>query len=94
MSAFKVCVEVDPDNGGEPEPQVRSFTQTVGDGTTTAFTVNHGLGTADVVYSVRNLATGEVDTYDVSGVAGTNTLALNFAVAPALNGARVTVLAV
>ena len=93
--AFKVCIEVDTDNGTEPPvPAVRSYTQTVGDGTSTAFNLAHGLGTADVVYSVRNLATNEVDTYDVTGVASATGLALNFASAPAANGARVTVLAV
>ncbi|HEX5705631.1 MAG TPA: hypothetical protein VFX97_20700 [Pyrinomonadaceae bacterium] len=91
----KICIEIDPeDSTNPPAPAVRSYTQTIGNGTQTSFNIAHGLNTADVVYSVRNLATGEVDTYDVSGTASVSGLALNFASAPAANGARVTVLAV
>lgn len=90
----KICIEIDPEDTNPPVPAVRSYTQTIGNGAQTSFNVAHGLGTADVVYSVRNLATGEVDTYDVTGVATVNGLALTFAAAPANNGARVTVLAV
>jgi hypothetical protein len=89
----KVCVEIDPENGnGEPTP-VESYVQTIGDGTSTSFTINHGLGTSDLLYSVRNLSTGELDSYDVTlNASNPNSLVLTFASAPAANGARVVLL--
>lgn len=87
----KVCVELSDDNGGE-HPGIRTYSQVVGDGSSTAFTVNHGFGNADVLYSVRNLSTGEVDSYDVAGVSQPNTLSLTFGSPVGVGAARVTVL--
>jgi hypothetical protein len=88
----KVCVEFDAGNGECPEPGIRTYSQTIGDGSSTVFTIPHGFGSADVLYAVRDLATNEVDSYDVSGVSQPNVLTLTFGSPVAVGGARVTVL--
>ena len=88
----KVCVEFDAGNGGEPVPAIRTFSQVIGDGTSTSYAVTHGFSNADVLYTVRNLATGEVDVYDVAGTSQPDVLTLSFAAPLPVNSARVTVL--
>lgn len=89
----KVCVEFTEGDGEDPQSPVKSYVATIGDGTNTSYTVTHGLGTADVVYSLRNLTTGEVDTYDAAVTASANALGLTFATAPAASSVRVVVIA-
>lgn len=90
----KVCVEFDPDNGGEPAPAARFYSQTIGDGTALNYTVTHGFGTSDVLVSVRNVSTGELDAAPVAvNASDPDRVTLRFETAPAASGARVTVLA-
>lgn len=88
----KVCVEF-TENGDDPTPDAsfRSYTATIGDGTATSYTVTHGLNTQDVLYSLRNLATGELDAYDATVTAAANALSIVFAAAPAAGSVRVVV---
>lgn len=90
----KVCVEFTEGDGDTPAPVVKSYAATIGDGTSTSYTVTHGLGTPDVVYSLRNLTTGEIDAYDVVATSAAGSLGLVFAAPPAAGSVRVAVLAV
>jgi hypothetical protein len=68
----------------------RKFSSTIGDGSTTAITVTHNLGTRDVVVSVRDVATNSGAFVD--WVANTtNQVTITFLNAPASNSFRVTV---
>lgn len=93
----KVCVEFTEDGTGpgpNPDPSFRTYTATIGDGTATSYTVTHGLGTRDVLYSLRNLSSGELDAYDVAVTTTTdNALSLVFATPPAAGSVRVMVAA-
>lgn len=63
---------------------------TIGDGTTTTYTITHNLGSTDVQVTVRLLSTGEQVFCD-NTAATANTATVVFAVAPALNTYRVIV---
>lgn len=90
----KVCVEFEPDSPDEPTQGARFYSTTVGDGTSTTLSVPHNLNASDVLYTLRDLATGELDAYDVSvNTSDPNTLRLNFATAPAANSVRVWLVA-
>lgn len=69
----------------------RKYAGTVGDGTSTAITVTHNLGTRDVVVSVHDAATFDEVRPDINK-ATTNTVVLTFATAPASNSYRVVVI--
>jgi len=70
---------------------VTAYTDTIGDGTATSFTVTHGLGTRDVVVVVRNAAS-PYEVIDVRWEAtATGTVTLDFSAAPGLNSTRVAV---
>ncbi|MCX8559758.1 hypothetical protein OS122_02445 [Mycolicibacterium mucogenicum] len=69
---------------------VRKYATTIGDGSTTAFTVTHGLGTRDVMVMVYNASTFEVVDADIVN-STTTTVTVTFAVAPASNAYRVVV---
>lgn len=70
----------------------RKYSTTIGDGTTTSFTVTHGLGTQDVLMQVRQAGTpfGEVEC-DMSATT-TTTVTVAFGSAPASGAYRVTVI--
>ena len=69
---------------------VRKYAVTIGDGSTTAFTITHNLGTLDIQVVVREVSTGaKVETDDVA--ATTNTATVTFATAPTTNQFRVMV---
>jgi hypothetical protein len=87
----KFCVEFEPGNGGEPTESFRTYTATVGDGSSLTYNLTHGLGTSDVFYSLRNVATGELDGYDVQVSSQENSVQLTFATPPAPNSVRVLV---
>lgn len=74
---------------------VGKYAVTIGDGTTTTFTINHALGTADVHVQVRDLGTGVAAYmgYTVPGGASPSTsqLSLAFPTAPTANQYRVVV---
>lgn len=63
--------------------------QTIGDGTTTSFTITHSLG-ADVVVTVRDAATGEVVLCGVT--ISNNAVTVEFVSAPAADAYRVVVI--
>lgn len=67
------------------------YAVSIGDGSTTAYTVTHGLGTLDVHVTIYNNSTGEVVEADVVN-ASTTTVTITFASAPATNAYRVTVI--
>lgn len=93
----KVCVEFtesDGENPPVPAPQFRTYAATIGDGTSLTYALTHDLGTADVLYSLRNLTTGVLDGDDVTVISQPNTLGLTFAAAPATGSIRVVVGAV
>lgn len=68
----------------------RKFSANVGDGSATSIAVSHGLGTKDVVVTLREVASDAGVLTDWTAT-DTNTVTLAFAVAPASNAYRVTV---
>jgi hypothetical protein len=67
------------------------FSQDIGDGSTTAIVVTHGLGTRDVHVAIYDKSTNaEIETDVVH--TSTTTITLNFAVAPTTNAYRVVVI--
>ena len=68
----------------------RKAAATIGDGSTTAFTVTHSLNTTDVVVFVREVSTGAQVLADVA-VVTVNTVSVTFATAPSAGQYRVFV---
>jgi hypothetical protein len=92
----KVCVEFTEGdgNGGPTAPGARFYSATIGDGTSLNYTVTHGFGTRDVLVSLRNIVTGELDGYDASVSAnGDNSVSVTFVTAPATGSVRVLAVA-
>jgi hypothetical protein len=78
-----------------PSPNARVFTRTLGDGLNTVFTVAHGLGSSDVLASVRSVLTGVIGQGDpVVTVTSPNEVTISFPVPPITDEYRVVVLAV
>jgi len=81
-------------SGGSSDPtyQPPSYSETVGDGTTTEFVVEHGLPGDDLIVVAYDTATGERInvTYEVRS---DGTVVTTFASAPSSDGARIVVLA-
>jgi hypothetical protein len=67
----------------------RKFSQAIGDGSTTSIVVTHNLATQDVAVTVRDTS-GNIVFPDVQAT-NANAVTISFAVAPALNAYRVTV---
>lgn len=69
----------------------RKFSTTIGDGLTTTFTITHNLNTLDILpVAARNIATGALELIDqVNNTV--NTVTITFAVPPAANTYRITV---
>ena len=67
------------------------YAVTIGDGVATTYTITHNLNTADITYSVREVATGEIVFTNVT-VTGVNAISVSFAVAPTSNQYRVVVI--
>lgn len=57
----------------------------------TSYTVTHNLGTKDVMVSVQNISTGDIEYASVNA-ATTNTVTVAFTVAPSANAYRVTII--
>ncbi|HTI81737.1 MAG TPA: hypothetical protein VL614_14915 [Acetobacteraceae bacterium] len=76
----------------DPTVVPHKFSQTIGDGTTTSFTITHSLGTQDVHMQVRQAASpfGVVEC-DMSATS-TTTATIAFAQAPATNAYRVVIM--
>jgi hypothetical protein len=68
----------------------RKYAVSIGDGSTTIYTVTHNLGTLDVQSTVYNNSTGEVVEADIIHNT-TNTITVGFAAAPASSAYRVAV---
>lgn len=68
-----------------------SYAQTIGDGSTTSFTINHALGTSDVFVSVREASGNLSIVYPEVQVTDANNVKVIFDVAPASNAYRVFV---
>lgn len=75
----------------DPAVVVRKYAETIGDTTTTSFTITHNLGTRDVVVSI----VGAASTWDMIltdwSATTTNTITVTFATAPTTNQYRITV---
>jgi hypothetical protein len=70
---------------------ITRYAASVGDGSTTSFTVTHNLGTRDVVVQIReNAGSYEYVNADVAATTD-NTLTVGFGVAPTTNAYRVIV---
>lgn len=69
---------------------VRKFSQNIGDGTSTAITVTHNLGTRDVHVALYDASTFAVVYADVVNTT-TNTITVTFATAPTSSAYRVVV---
>jgi hypothetical protein len=74
----------------DPSVVVRKFATTIGDGTTTSYTVTHSLGTVDVQAIAYLVSTGEVYEPDIFNT-NSSTCTVVFAVAPATNTVRIVV---
>ena len=62
---------------------VEKYTETItGDNTTTAFAINHGLGTSDVTIAIRDNSTGD-EVFTDTAITDNNNVTLTFANAPA-----------
>jgi hypothetical protein len=70
---------------------VRKFAAAFGDGSTTAYTITHNLGTQDVHVGVYSATTPFAEVECDVAHATTNTITLTFAVAPTTNQYRVVV---
>lgn len=69
---------------------VKKYAVAIGNAAATSIAVTHNLGTTDVTYSIREVATGAFVETDVV-VTDANTLTLTFATAPASGAYRVVV---
>lgn len=74
----------------DPAVVAHKYSTTIGDGTTTALAVTHGLGTRNVVVSIHD-ATSYEEVYPDVEKTDPNTVTLTFAVAPAVGEFVVTV---
>jgi hypothetical protein len=89
-SGAEVCTTIDLAH----DAASRAYTTTLGNGTDTSFTLNHGLDSLDVLPIVRGIASGElVSTATVTAV-DADTARLDFATAPTQGQLQVTLLAV
>lgn len=69
---------------------VRKYAATIGDGSTTSFTVTHSLNNQDVMTQLREVSTNNVVEADIQNN-GVNTVVVSFATAPAASSIRVVV---
>jgi hypothetical protein len=69
----------------------RKFSQTIGDGSSTSYALTHNLGTQDIHLSVREVASNNAIIVDWTATSTTQAT-VTFAVAPATNTYRVTVI--
>ena len=69
----------------------QKYSEDIGDGSTTAITVTHGLGTKDVVVSVRDASSDDEVVCDVQA-ATTSTVVLTFGVAPTTDQYRAVII--
>ena len=77
---------------GAASAEQDKYAETIGDGTTTTFVIEHNLGSSDVDVTVRSTSTGETVDAD-EFVLNDNEVRVTFGVAPAPGAFRVVVLA-
>lgn len=70
----------------------RRHTETIGNGSTTVFSIKHGLGTRDVAVSLRNTTTGAITTPANAVASTSDTVTLTFGSAPAAGSISVSVI--
>lgn len=70
----------------------REFTGLIGDGTSTQFDVAHNLGNTEILWAVREVATGQIVSV-LGTILNANTLRINATPAPSSGSLRVTALA-
>ena len=80
------------DENGNVTTVARKFVKAIGDGTATSYTVNHGMGTKDVIVQLSDATTFEVVMANIT-ITDENNIAINFAQAPAANAYRVIIIA-
>lgn len=77
---------------------VTTYKETIGDGSTTNFTITHNLGTQDVIVYLRDLTTNNIDTpfdlFDHHNAPNTNQVTFTLSPAPAVDAYKVIVVAV
>lgn len=94
------CESQSPTGNGDtpippPPSPVSIFSQTVGDGTATSFTVTHDLDSDFVLTQVRHVPSGEVrNVSPMVVILDNNSVRLDFSAAPALDEYEIRVMAV
>jgi len=68
------------------------FYANIGNGSSTTIAVTHSLNTSDIVWKIRQASTPYAEIITDAEVTDANTLTLKFAVAPATNELRVTII--
>lgn len=71
----------------------REYATTIGDGTNTGYTIDHGLGSYDVIVQLYEISSGATVYADVSRIdnAGQPSVYVSFSVAPSANSIRVLI---
>lgn len=69
----------------------QKYTELIGDGSTTGFTINHTLGTDDVIVQVLEVATGEIKTAPQRFIDDANNVTVVFKIAPTTDEYKVLV---
>jgi len=78
--------------GGTNPTLIQRFTQTIGNGSATSFTINHALGVQDVIVQIyRNGSPFDVVLADIE-LTDANNVTVRFAVAPTTNQFKVVVI--
>jgi hypothetical protein len=72
---------------------VRSYSTTIGNGSSVSFSVTHSLNTSNIVVSVREVATGYIVYPDVASTS-VNAISVEFVTAPTTNQYSVSVLGI
>ena len=80
------------DADGNVTTVAHKFVATVGDGTATSYTINHNMGTKDIIVQVSDATTFEVVYVNIA-ISDDNSITLNFEKAPAANAYRVIIIA-
>lgn len=89
-TTFRVYPEWNGTGGGGGTGNSNSFAQNIGDTIQTSWTVNHGLGTLDIVVEVYQISDGMKIEPDIVH-AGLNTVTLGFTDPPGTDQFRVVV---
>ena len=89
----RICIEIDG-NGASTEPQVRTYSTVLGDGSQSDFNVDHELNSQGVFLNAYDASTGErVEDYSVT-YTNANRAVLRFDAPPANQSVRVQAVSV